>query len=137
MLMIQKVQIIKDLGNVNDTKSPNNKRFSMNKKKNLKINITDDEKIPENIQHNINTNSFNNISTVENNNSSNNFNSLSRVNLFNNNAYSRMMNLEKKVLNLEKKLMSSKKEYNAIKDRNEYVEKVLKIQAFLIFSKIV
>jgi len=37
-----------------------------------------------------------------------------------------MMNLEKKVLNLEKKLMTSKKEYNAIKDRNEYVEKVLK-----------
>ncbi len=37
-----------------------------------------------------------------------------------------MMNLEKKVLNLEKKLMASKKDYNAIKDRNEYVEKVLK-----------
>ena len=71
-------------------------------------------------------NSFNNLSTVENNNSSNNFNSLSKMNLFNNNAYTRMMNLEKKVLNLEKKLMTSKKEYNAIKDRNEYVEKVLK-----------
>ena len=115
-----------NLSNVNDSKSPMNKRGSMNKKKNLKINITDDEKISENIQHNINTNSFNNLSTVENNNSSNNFNSLSKINLFNNNAYTRMMNLEKKVLNLEKKLMASKKEYNAIKDRNEYVEKVLK-----------
>ena len=50
----------------------------------------------------------------------------SRTNLFNNNAYTRMMNLEKKVLNLEKKLMASKKEYNSIKDRNEYVEKILK-----------
>ena len=36
------------------------------------------------------------------------------------------MNLEKKVLNLEKKLMASKKDYNSIKDRNEYVEKILK-----------
>ena len=112
--------------NVNNSTEPKNKRGSMNKKKNININITDDEKISENVQHNINTNSYNNISTVENNNSSNNFNNLSRVNLFNNNAYTRMMNLEKKVLNLEKKLMTSKKEYNAIKDRNEYVEKVLK-----------
>ena len=117
---------INNISNVNDSINPKNKRVSMNKKNNLKINITDDEKISENIQHNINTNSFNNLSTVENNNSSNNFNSLSKMNLFNNNAYTRMMNLEKKVLNLEKKLMTSKKEYNAIKDRNEYVEKVLK-----------
>ena len=114
--------------NFNDSKIPSNKRTSVTtKKKNLKINITDDEKISENAHQNIITNSYNNISTVENNNSSNNFNSLStRVNLFGNNSYTRMMNLEKKVLNLEKKLMTSKKEYNAIKDRNEYVEKVLK-----------
>jgi hypothetical protein len=117
---------INNISNVNDSINPKNKRVSMNKKNNLKINITDDEKMSENIQHNINTNSFNNLSTAENNNSSNNFNSLSKMNLFNNNAYTRMMNLEKKVLNLEKKLMTSKKEYNAIKDRNEYVEKVLK-----------
>ena len=117
---------INNISNVNDSINPKNKRVSMNKKNNLKINITDDEKMSENIQHNINTNSFNNLSTVENNNSSNNFNSLSKMNLFNNNAYTRMMNLEKKVLNLEKKLMTSKKEYKAIKDRNEYVEKVLK-----------
>ena len=81
---------------------------------------------------NLNTNSYNNLSTAENNsttmmNSNNlNTNMSSRINLFNNNAYTRMMNLEKKVLTLEKKLMASKKEYNAIKDRNEYVEKVLK-----------
>ena len=114
--------------NFNDSKIPPNKRTSVTtKKKNLKVNITDDEKTSENVQQNINTNSFNNISTVENNNSSNNFNSLStRINLLGNNAYTRMMTLEKKVLNLEKKLMASKKDYNAIKDRNEYVEKVLK-----------
>ena len=40
-----------------------------------------------------------------------------RYNLFNNNSYTRMLALEKKVLNLEKKLMQSKKEYNSIKDR--------------------
>ena len=117
--------------NFNNSINPNNKKSSVNKNKNLKINITDDEKISENNNHNFNTNSYNNISTVENNSTSvmnsNNINNVSsRINLFNSNAYTRMMNLEKKVLNLEKKLMNSKKEYNAIKDRNEYVEKILK-----------
>ena len=117
--------------NFNSSVNPNNKKTSIPKNKNLKINITDDEKISENNQ-NFNTNSYNNLSTVENNSTSmmnsNNINNniSSRTNLFNNNAYTRMMNLEKKVLNLEKKLMASKKEYNSIKDRNEYVEKILK-----------
>ena len=112
----------------NDSKNPNNKRKSVGKYKthNLKINIADDEKISENNHQNINTSSFKNLSTVENNTSINNFNNLSNVNTFNSNAYTRMMNLEKKVLNLEKKLMASKKDYNSIKDRNEYVEKILK-----------
>ena len=117
--------------NFNSSVNPNNKKTSIPKNKNLKINITDDEKISENNQ-NFNTNSYNNLSTVENNSTSimnsNNINNniSSRKNLFNNNTYTRMMNLEKKVLNLEKKLMASKKEYNSIKDRNEYVEKILK-----------
>ena len=117
--------------NFNSSVNPNNKKTSIPKNKNLKINIIDDEKISENNQ-NFNTNSYNNLSTVENNSTSmmnsNNINNniSSRTNLFNNNAYTRMMNLEKKVLNLEKKLMASKKEYNSIKDRNEYVEKILK-----------
>ena len=117
--------------NFNSSVNPNNKKTSIPNNKNLKINITDDEKISENNQ-NFNTNSYNNLSTVENNSTSmmnsNNINNniSSRTNLFNNNAYTRMMNLEKKVLNLEKKLMASKKEYNSIKDRNEYVEKILK-----------
>ena len=117
--------------NFNSSVNPNNKKASIPKNKNLKINITDDEKISENNQ-NFNTNSYNNLSTVENNSTSmmnsNNINNniSSRTNLFNNNTYTRMMNLEKKVLNLEKKLMASKKEYNSIKDRNEYVEKILK-----------
>jgi hypothetical protein len=112
----------------NDSKNPNNKRKSVGKYKthNLKINIADDEKISENNHQNINTSSFKNLSTVENNTSINNFNNLSNVNTFNSNAYTRMMNLEKKVLNLEKKLMANKKDYNSIKDRNEYVEKILK-----------
>ena len=67
----------------------------------------------------------NNSTSMMNSNNINN-NISSRTNLFNNNTYTRMMNLEKKVLNLEKKLMASKKEYNSIKDRNEYVEKILK-----------
>ena len=117
--------------NFNSSVNPNNKKTNIPKNKNLKINITDDEKISENNQ-NFNTNSYNNLSTVENNSTSmmnsNNINNniSSRTNLFNNNTYTRMMNLEKKVLNLEKKLMASKKEYNSIKDRNEYVEKILK-----------
>ena len=117
--------------NFNSSLNQNSKKTSVPKNKNLKINITDDEKISEN-NHNFNTNSYNNLSTVENNNTSimnsNNINNniSSRTNLFNNNAYTRMMNLEKKVLNLEKKLMASKKEYNSIKDRNEYGEKILK-----------
>lgn len=117
--------------NFNSSVNPNNKKTSIPKNKNIKINITDDEKISENNQ-NFNTNSYNNLSTVENNSTSmmnsNNINNniSSRTNLFNNNTYTRMMNLEKKVLNLEKKLMASKKEYNSIKDRNEYVEKILK-----------
>ena len=117
--------------NFNSSLNQNSKKTSIPKNKNLKINITDDEKISENNQ-NFNTNSYNNLSTVENNSTSmmnsNNINNniSSRTNLFNNNAYTRMMNLEKKVLNLEKKLMASKKEYNSIKDRNEYVEKILK-----------
>ena len=118
--------------NFNNSLNPKKKGISVNKSKNLRINITDEEKMPENNTHNFNTNSYNNISTVENNsttlmNSNNINNSMSnRFNAFNNSAYTRMMNLEKKVLNLEKKLMASKKEYNSIKDRNEYVEKILK-----------
>ena len=120
--------------NLNSSISPKNKgkKNSVIKNKNLKININDDEKMSESNIPNLNTNSYNNLSTAENNsttvmNSNNlNTNMSSRINLFNNNAYTRMMNLEKKVLTLEKKLMASKKEYNAIKDRNEYVEKVLK-----------
>ena len=96
--------------------------------KNLAINITEEDKSSENNHQVINTNSFNNISTtVENNGSSSIINSLSnRMNVLNNNQYTHMLNLEKKVLNLEKKLMNSKKEYNIIKDKNEYIEKILR-----------
>ena len=116
----------------NNSLNVKQKRASVNKSKNLKINITDDEKMSENNTHNFKTNSYNNISTVENNstslmNSNNiNTNMSNHLNVLNNNTYTRMMNLERKVLNLEKKLMASKKEYNSIKDRNEYVEKILK-----------
>ena len=118
--------------NFNNSLNAKQKRASVNKSKNLKINITDDEKMSENNTHNFKTNSYNNISTVENNstslmNSNNiNTNMSNHLNVLNNNTYTRMMNLERKVLNLEKKLMASKKEYNSIKDRNEYVEKILK-----------
>ena len=107
----------------NGVNSPNDKS-----QKNLAINITEEDKSSENNRQVINTNSFNNISTtVENNGSSSIINSLSnRMNVLNNNQYTRMLNLEKKVLTLEKKLMNSKKEYNIIKDKNEYIEKILR-----------
>ena len=116
--------------NFNNSNSNLNNSSTDNKKsKNLVINtsnnnnITEDDKSSENHQV-INTNSFNNISTTVENNSNignNNFN-----NMLNNNAYSRMLSLERKVLNLEKKLMNSKKEYNLMKDKYEYIEKILR-----------
>ena len=39
---------------------------------------------------------------------------------------SRIIKLEKKLLNLEKQLVTTKKEYNDLKDKNEYIENVLK-----------
>ena len=117
----------------NSTENKKNRNLVINTSNN--INITEDDKSSENNNHPvINTNSLNNISTtVENNNSNNtannnfsNININNKMNLFNNNTYTRMLNLEKKVLTLEKKLMNSKKEYNLIKDKNEYIEKILK-----------
>ena len=107
----------------NEVNSPNEKS-----QKNIAINITEEDKSSENNHQVVNTNSFNNISTtVENNGSSSILNNLSsRMNMLNNNQYTRMLNLEKKVLTLEKKLMNSKKEYNIIKDKNEYIEKILR-----------
>ena len=107
----------------NEVNSPNEKS-----QKNIAINITEEDKSSENNHQAVNTNSFNNISTtVENNGSSSILNNLSsRMNMLNNNQYTRMLNLEKKVLTLEKKLMNSKKEYNIIKDKNEYIEKILR-----------
>ena len=119
-----------NINNFNNSNSNLNNSSTDNKKsKNLVINtsnnnnITEDDKSSENHQV-INTNSFNNISTTVENNSNianNNFN-----NMLNNNAYSRMLSLERKVLNLEKKLMNSKKEYNLMKDKYEYIEKILR-----------
>ena len=119
-----------NINNFNNSNSNLNNSSTDNKKsKNLVINtsnnnnITEDDKSSENHQV-INTNSFNNISTTVENNSNianNNFN-----NMLNNNAYSRMLSLERKVLNLEKKLMNSKKEYNLMKDKYEYIEKIMR-----------
>jgi len=110
----------------NSTENKKNKNLVINTNNNINI-TTEDDKSSENNHPIINTNSFNNISTtVENNNSNSVNNNLSKMNLFNNSTYTRMLNLEKKVLTLEKKLMNSKKEYNLIKDKNEYVEKILR-----------
>jgi hypothetical protein len=129
-----------NINNLNSSNSNANNSSENRKNKNIiintsnNINVTEDDKSSENNNHPIiNTNSFNNISTtVENNNSNtanNNFSNITlnnKINLFNNNTYTRMLNLEKKVLTLEKKLMNSKKDYNLIKDKNEYLEKILK-----------
>ena len=59
-------------------------------------------------------------------------NSILNSNIFNNgslninNEKSRIIKLEKKLLNLEKQLVTTKKEYNDLKDKNEYIENVLK-----------
>ena len=116
----------------NSTENRKNKNLIINTSNN--INMNEDDKSSENNNHPIiNTNSFNNISTtVDYNNSNtanNNFSNITmnnKINMFNNNTYTRMLTLEKKVLTLEKKLMNSKKDYNIIKDKNEYLEKILK-----------
>ena len=127
-----------NISNINNTSSNVNNSIENKKDKNLNINTsnninnTEDDKSSENNHPIVNTNSYNNISTTVENNSNmgnNNFSNISlnnKMNMFNNNTYARMLNLEKKVLTLEKKLMNSKKEYNLIKDKNEYVEKILK-----------
>ena len=131
---------ISNINNVNNSNSNINNSTENNKNKNLVINTnnninvtTEDDKSSENNHPVINTNSFNNVSTtVENNNSNSVNNNLSntnfnnKMNIFNNNTNTRMLSLEKKVLNLEKKLMNSKKEYNIIKDKKEYIEKILR-----------
>ena len=43
----------------------------------------------------------------------------------NTNEQNRIIKLEQKVLNLEKKLLNKQKEYNEIKDKNDYIEKAL------------
>ena len=58
-----------------------------------------------------------NISLLSNN---------SNINKINNNDYTRIINLEKKVINLEKKLEHKKKEYNDLKEKNEHIEGMLK-----------
>ena len=47
-------------------------------------------------------------------------------NKINNNDYSRILSLEKKVINLEKKLELKKREYNDLKEKNEHIENMLK-----------
>ena len=127
-----------NISNIHNTSSNVNNSIENKKDKNLNINTsnninnTEDDKSSENNHPIVNTNSYNNISTTVENNSNmgnNNFSNISlnnKMNMFNNNTYARMLNLEKKVLTLEKKLMNSKKEYNLIKDKNEYIEKILK-----------
>ena len=74
--------------------------------------------------------SFNNMKYNNRSNFTNN--SILNSNIFNNgslninNEKSRIIKLEKKLLNLEKQLVTTKKEYNDLKDKNEYIENVLK-----------
>ena len=58
-----------------------------------------------------------NISLISNN---------SNINKMNNNDYTRIINLEKKVISLEKKLELKKKEYNDLKEKNEHIENMIK-----------
>ena len=77
--------------------------------------------------------SFNNMKY--NNRSNLTSNSILNSNIFNsnnngsfniNNEKSRIIKLQKKLLNLEKQLLTTRKEYNDLKDKNEYIENVLK-----------
>ena len=74
--------------------------------------------------------SFNNMKYNNRSNFTNN--SILNSNIFNNgslninNEKSRIIKLEKKLLNLEKQLVTTKKEYNDLKDKNEYIGNVLK-----------
>ena len=61
-----------------------------------------------------------NISAISNNTNINKLN--------NNNDFTRILNLEKKIIILEKKLESKKKEYNDLKTKNEHIENMVKNQ---------
>ena len=88
------------------------KTISFNNIKNNKSNLT------SNININSSNSVFNSNIFNSNNNGSYNINNL-------NSDQSRIINLEKKVINLGKKLASSKKECNDLKDKNEFIERVL------------
>ena len=80
--------------------------------------------------------SFNNIKYNNRSNFTNNINnSILNSNIFNSNNNgslninsdkSRIIKLEKKLFNLEKQLSTTRKEYNDLKDKNEYIGNVLK-----------
>ena len=61
-----------------------------------------------------------NISIISNNSNINKLN--------NNNDFTRILSLEKKIIILEKKLESKKKEYNDLKEKNEHIENMVKNQ---------
>jgi len=71
---------------------------------------------------------YNNRSNFTNNSllNSNFFNSNNNGSFNINSEKSRIIKLEKKLLNLEKQLVTTKKEYNDLKDKNEYIGNVLK-----------
>lgn len=80
--------------------------------------------------------SFNNIKNNNRSNFTNNINnSIINSNIFNSNnngsfninsEKSRIIKLEKKLFSLEKQLSSTRKEYNDLKDKNDYIENVLR-----------
>ena len=105
---------LKNNNKLNNTSNENNINSKI-------ISTTEDEKSSDN-RGPFTSSNINNSTTAENNSSVLNKNN----NIFSNNSYTRMLSLEKKVLNLEKKLTISKKDYNSLKDKNEYIEKILK-----------
>ena len=95
------------------------------KKENKEIKLSE-ENTPNNNNNinksieNSNNQQSSNISIISNNSNINKLN--------NNNDFTRILSLEKKIIILEKKLESKKKEYNDLKEKNEHIENMVKNQ---------
>ena len=101
-----------------------NSTASNNMTKNSKLKINDEDKTIENSSSYYNRLSTFNENNIEFKNNSKFYNTLMGKNI--DNKQLRIINLEKKIIKLENKLNSNLKDYNSLKDKNEYVEDMLK-----------
>ena len=116
----QNLNTISNIKNINtNTSNENNFNEENNNDNKVYRKTISFKNLKNNNKSTYNSNSiFNSNIIIRKTNGSLNFNNV-------NNEQSRIINLEKKVINLEKKLISTKKDYNDLKDKNEFIERVL------------